>query len=64
MESNFIAWRATGDYKYYDRAVKTYKAFQSYLPAIVGYAGIYDVRQTNSTKNDDCESSWFAETLK
>ena len=64
MESNFIAWRATGDYKYYDRAVKTYKAFQTYLSAPVGYAGIIDVRQTNSTKIDDCESFWYAEVLK
>ena len=36
MESNFIAWRATGDYEYHDRAVKTYKALQTYLPATVG----------------------------
>lgn len=64
MESNSIAWRATGDYEYYDRAVKTYKAFQTYLPATVGYASIDDVCQTYSTKIDDCESFWFAEVLK
>jgi len=43
MESNFIACRATGDREYYDRAVKTYQAFQIHLPATVGYAGINDV---------------------
>jgi mannosyl-oligosaccharide alpha-1,2-mannosidase len=64
MESNFYAWRATGDRKYYDRAVATYKAFQAHLPAPVGYAGIDDVRQTDSKKIDDCESFWFAEVLK
>ena len=64
MESNFIAWRATGDQKYYDRAVKTYQAFQTYLKTTTGYAGINDVRQTNSNKIDHCESFWYAEVLK
>jgi mannosyl-oligosaccharide alpha-1,2-mannosidase len=64
MESNFIAWRVTGDRKYYDRAVETYKAFQTHLRAPVGYAGIKDIRELNSEKIDDCESFWYAEVLK
>src|SRR5260221_14631517 len=64
MESNFMAWRATGDRKYYDRAVKTYKAFHTHLTAPAGYAGVQDVRQTNSEKIDDCGSFWYAEVLK
>ena len=64
MESNFMAWRASGDRKYYDRAVATYKAFQAHLTAPVGYVGINDVRQTNSGKIDDCESFWYAKVLK
>ena len=58
MESNFIAWRATGDYKYYDRAVETYKAFRTHLLAPVGFAGIDDA---DSKK---IESFRYAEVLK
>jgi len=70
MESNFIcnSLARDGDYNFSDRAVETYKAFQTCLPATVGYAGIDDVRQTNSTTGaddcGDCESFWFAEVSK
>ena len=64
LESNFYAWRVTGDTKYLDRAASAIDSFNKYLRAPVGYAGIYDVTSANSTKIDDMESFWFAEVLK
>ena len=64
LESNFYAWRATGDTKYLDNAASAIESFQKYLPATVAYAGINDVNNVNSTKIDDMESFWFAEVLK
>jgi mannosyl-oligosaccharide alpha-1,2-mannosidase len=64
LESNFYAWRVTGDTKYLDRAANATKSFEQYLSTSVAYAGIDDVNNTNSTKIDDMESFWFAEVLK
>ena len=64
LESNFYAWRATGNTKYLDNAASAIESFQKYLPATVAYAGINDVNNVNSTKVDDMESFWFAEVLK
>ncbi|KAN0084178.1 glycoside hydrolase family 47 protein [Tylopilus felleus] len=64
LESNFYAWRATGNTKYLDNAVSAIKSFQTYLPATVAYAGINDVNNKDSTKNDYMASFWFGEVLK
>lgn len=64
LESNFYAWRVTGDQKYFNNAVSAVASFKKYLPADVAYAGIYDVNNADSDKVDDMESFWFAEVLK
>ena len=64
LESNFYAWRATGDTKYLDNAAKAIQSFQKYLPATVAYAGINDVNNATSTKINDMENFWFGEVLK
>ncbi len=64
LESNFYAWRITGDTKYLDRAASAVDSFKNYLSATVAYDGIYDVDSTSSDKVDDMESFWFAEVLK
>ncbi|KAF9445727.1 glycoside hydrolase family 47 protein [Macrolepiota fuliginosa MF-IS2] len=64
LESNFYAWRVTGDAKYLDRAASAVSSFQKYLKAPVAYAGIQNVNDVNSGKFNDMESFWFAEVLK
>ncbi|KAJ6479533.1 glycoside hydrolase [Mycena vitilis] len=66
LESNFYAYRVTGDTKYLDRAASAIDAFNKYLLAPDGaYAGITDV---NNAANHGgwgiMESFWFAEVLK
>ncbi|KAM6497603.1 glycoside hydrolase family 47 protein [Amanita muscaria] len=65
LESNFYAFRATGDLKYYKRAQE---AVKSYLGNIVlqngGADGLYDMDQPSSGVIDETESFWFAEVLK
>lgn len=66
LESNFYAWRVTGDTKYLDRAVLAVTKFEEYLKVkeTGGYGGLYDVDNTNSQRVDDTESFWYAEVLK
>ena len=73
LESNFYAWRATGDDKYFDRARQALASFDKFLKIPSAdqqqglYSGILDVDQavvTNAERVDDTESFWFAETLK
>ncbi|KAL6300417.1 glycoside hydrolase [Sparassis latifolia] len=64
LESNFYAWRATGDVRYYENAVSALESFETWLPAPVAYAGIDDVDATDSAFIDDMQSFWFAEVLK
>jgi mannosyl-oligosaccharide alpha-1,2-mannosidase len=64
LESNFYAWRVTGDVKYLDRAASAIKSFQTYLKAPAGYAGIQDVNNPSAGQIDDTESFWYAEVLK
>ena len=65
LESNFYAWRHTGNVKYYERAVSAYKSFQTYLKTpTVAFAPINNVNELNSGFIDDMESFWFAEVLK
>ncbi|KAF7984705.1 hypothetical protein HWV62_13008 [Athelia sp. TMB] len=64
LESNFYAWRYTGNTKYLDNAAAAVASFNKYLPATAGFSGINDVTQANSSRIDDQESFWFAEVLK
>ncbi|KAJ3971083.1 glycoside hydrolase family 47 protein [Lentinula raphanica] len=66
LESNFYAWRATGDTKYLDRAASAINSFQKFLIAneTNGYAGLNDVNDFEAGLEDDTESFWFAEVLK
>lgn len=64
LESNFYAWRVTGDTKYLDRAASAIASFERFLKTSTGYAGINDINNVNTTKIDDTESFWFAEVLK
>ncbi|KAG1753648.1 glycoside hydrolase family 47 protein [Suillus paluster] len=64
LESNFYAWRVTGDTKYLDNAASATSNFKKYLSTTVAYTGIWDVNNVDSTKIDDMESFWFAEVLK
>jgi len=70
LESNFYAWRVTGDAKYLDRAAQAIKSFQTYLTVSTGgYTGIMDVTDNGASgqprvRVDDTESFWFAEVLK
>jgi len=64
LESNFYAWRATGDVKYWNNAVSAVRSFEEYLRTSVAYTGIDNVDDRDSTREDEMESFWFAETLK
>ncbi|CUA69784.1 mannosyl-oligosaccharide alpha-1,2-mannosidase [Rhizoctonia solani] len=64
LESNFYAWRATGDIKYFNRAVAGLESIKKYCRPGVGVAGIWDVRSTNSGYIDHTESFFFAEVIK
>lgn len=64
LESNFYAWRVTGDTKYLDRAQTAIAHFKQYLRVDGGgYAGLYDVMDP-SKQVDITESFWYAEVLK
>ncbi|KAF8960358.1 glycoside hydrolase [Flammula alnicola] len=63
LESNFYAWRITGDIKYIDRSVAAVQSFQKYLKvsATNGYVGLMDVNDAALQRIDDTESFWYAE---
>lgn len=64
LESNFYAWRVTGNPEYLNRARSAVQSFKTYLNTSTGFAGIQDVNNRNTGKIDDTESFWFAEVLK
>lgn len=65
LESNFYAYRVTGDQKYLDRAASAVASFNKYLKLDNGgYTDISDVTSANSSRYDETESFWFAEVLK
>ena len=64
LESNFYAWRVTGNTMYLDRAVSAVKSFNQYLSTNGAFAGLDDVNSKNSTRINTMESFWFAEVLK
>jgi mannosyl-oligosaccharide alpha-1,2-mannosidase len=63
LESNFYAYRVTGDPKYLDRAATAIDAFNRYLRTDTGYAGLNDVDNPRR-RIDDTETFWFSEVLK
>ena len=68
LESNFYAWRVTGDSKYLDRAKTAAEKFREHLRVpdgeYAGYAGLWDVDDKKRGQIDDTESFWYAEVLK
>ena len=68
LESNFYAWRVTGDSKYLERAEQAIKSFETYCKVQNnnGYAGLNDVDDSSSNRQmiDDTSSFWFGEVLK
>ncbi|KAG6885423.1 hypothetical protein C0993_001939 [Termitomyces sp. T159_Od127] len=64
LESNFYAWRNTGDPKFIARAASALDSFTKYLRFDGAYTGLWDVNNKNSTRVNDMESFWFAEVLK
>jgi mannosyl-oligosaccharide alpha-1,2-mannosidase len=64
LESNFYAFRVTGDSKYLTRAASAVASFNKFLQTPTGFAGLFDVNNVNGDKVDDTESFWFAEVLK
>ncbi len=64
LESNFYAWRVTGDQTYLQRARSAIDSFNRYLSTSTGFTGIYDVHNPMTPNVDDTESFWFAEVLK
>ncbi|KAG6896910.1 hypothetical protein C0992_005313 [Termitomyces sp. T32_za158] len=64
LESNFYAWRHTGDPKFIARAASALDSFTKYLSLDGAYTGLWDVNNKNSTRINDMESFWFAEVLK
>lgn len=50
IESNFYAWRATGDVKYLANASKALDGILKYCKAPLAYAGIGDVMKTDSVR--------------
>ncbi|KAF8960356.1 glycoside hydrolase family 47 protein [Flammula alnicola] len=64
LESNFYAFRVTGDSKYLDRAASAVQSFNKFLMTPTGFAGLNDVNNIGAGLIDDTESFWFAEVLK
>ena len=67
LESNFYAWRVSGDPKYVANAQVALKSFQNHLPVpngVGGVGGLFDVNNIQSGHFDDAESFFYAEVMK
>lgn len=66
LESNFYAWRATGNTEYLDRAWSAIQSFEKFLNVgdNLGYAGLNDVNDVSGGLQDETQTFWFAEVLK
>ncbi|KLO09026.1 glycoside hydrolase family 47 protein [Schizopora paradoxa] len=67
LESNFYAWRVTGDIKYQQRAAAAAQSFQKFLTINGGFSGLNNVDSTATDADariDDQESFFFAEVMK
>jgi mannosyl-oligosaccharide alpha-1,2-mannosidase len=64
LESNFYAFRVTGNTKYLDRAASAIASFNKHLAVEHGFAGLNDVTNFTAGYADETQSFWFAEVLK
>jgi len=66
LESNFYAFRTTGEEKYLDRARSALNSFNKFLAVHGAYSGINDVNNAKGGGGiiDETESFFFAEVLK
>ena len=64
LESNFYAWRVTGNTTYLQRAQSAVASFNKYLYTPSEFDGINDVNDPASTKLNVTESFWFSGVLK
>ncbi|CAE6459936.1 unnamed protein product [Rhizoctonia solani] len=65
LESNFYAWRTTGDIKYQQRAHAALLSIEKYCKVDGGYVGIDDVRLVEQESYiNQTETFLFAEVLK
>jgi len=63
VEAMFLLWRATKDPIYREWGWKMFQAIEQHCRVPGGYAGLSDIRRSNS-KQDKQESFFLAETLK
>ncbi|ODV80784.1 glycoside hydrolase family 47 protein [Suhomyces tanzawaensis NRRL Y-17324] len=69
VESLFYLYRLTGDVKYREYGYEIFQSFLTHTKVVndkgeVAYTSLDDVTKIPSTKKDNVESFWFAETLK
>ncbi|KAI9458580.1 seven-hairpin glycosidase [Lactarius psammicola] len=64
LESNFYAWRVTGNQTYLQRARSAVASFNHFLSTPTGFTGINDVNNLTTARVNETESFWFAEVLK
>ncbi|KAF8342750.1 glycoside hydrolase family 47 protein [Cantharellus anzutake] len=64
LESNFYAWRATGDVKYQKNAAAALQSILKNCKAPLAFAPIINVQKLDSGFIDDTESFFFAEVMK
>ncbi|KAI5118171.1 hypothetical protein M0805_005793 [Coniferiporia weirii] len=64
LESNFYAWRVTGDEKYVTRARDAANSMNEFLKVNNAFAGTNDVNNKTTSFIDDTESFFFAEVMK
>ena len=67
LESNFYAWRVTGDSKYLKRSEQAIESLEKYCKVENGgYVGLNNVDDNSSSRQliDDTPSFWYGEMLK
>lgn len=64
IESVFVMYRLTGDPTLLEAAWKMFSTIENYTRTRYGHAGLKDVMNPDSPKDDKMESFWLAETLK
>lgn len=64
IESIFILYRLTGDPALLEAAWKMFTTIETHTRTRYGHAGLKDVMNPDSPKDDKMESFWLAETLK
>ncbi len=64
IESVFILYRLTGDPALLEAAWKMFKTIEEHTRTNFAHAGLNDVMNANSSKENRMESFWLSETLK